>query len=71
MLLVSGRGDKGLSETLDSQLPYGRANAQCLHSVGPEELVSEEWLDDGWNAACGGQIMSRAPEYVGYTHLAD
>jgi hypothetical protein len=47
--LVCGGCDEGLSEILYSQLANASANAKSLHTISPEELVTEEWSDNGRN----------------------
>jgi hypothetical protein len=47
-LVCRGRED-GLSEVLDSQLANTGADAESFHSIAPEELVTEERLDNGRN----------------------
>jgi len=48
--LVCRSSDERLSEVLYGQLANTGANAESFHSICPEELVSEKWLDNGGNS---------------------
>ena len=47
--LVCRGCDEGLGEILYSQLANTSANAESLHTISPEELVTEERSNNGWN----------------------
>lgn len=47
--LVCRGGDQGLCEILDSQLANATAYAESLYTISPEELVTEEWSNNGRN----------------------
>jgi len=48
--LVRRSCDEGLREVLDSQLANTGANAESFNSIGPEELITKEGLDNGRNS---------------------
>jgi len=47
--LVCRGCNEGLGEILYSQLANASANAEGLHTISPEELVTEERSNNGWN----------------------
>jgi hypothetical protein len=47
--LVCRGSDEGLCKILDSQLANTTAYPESLHTISPEELVTEEWSNNGRN----------------------
>jgi hypothetical protein len=48
--MVRRSRDESLSKVLDSQLANAGANAESFNSISPEELVTEERLDNRRNS---------------------
>jgi hypothetical protein len=68
--LVCRGSDEGLSEVLHSQLANTGADAKSFHSIGPEELVTEERLDNGRNSRWRQTLVTNMWE-AGIAYLGD
>lgn len=51
LLLVGRCSQKGIGERVHRKLSDARPHTQRLHSVGPEELITKERLDDCWQSS--------------------
>lgn len=59
LFLVRRGSDKSLSEVLNGQLANTGAHAESFHSIGPEELVAEERLDNGRDPGWRQTLVTR------------
>ena len=48
--LVCGGRDEGIGEVLNCQLADTGADSESFHTIGPEELVTNEGSDNSWDS---------------------
>jgi hypothetical protein len=54
LLHIRGGREQGFSQSMDSEFPDSRSNAQRFNAVSPEELITKERSYDGRNPGCEG-----------------
>ena len=63
LLDIRGGGSQGIRQALNGQPAHTRPDSKGFDSVGPEELVTEEGMDNSRNARCEGrQYLDFHPE---------